>query len=230
MLQNFWDTLSRPFLSLKLAYEREKRMEKEIKRYYHNSLFRAVDLKLKTHYKQNSPFHISREYQKLNPEKENLYLYGETPLEVYETFAKKWGVKASDTYLELGSGIGRGILFLSCFFHCKCIGVEWVSEYVEKAKELVKAHKLKDTYFVNSDLFVFDFPKVDFIYLFGSCLKTTEIYEICKKIKSEASLAKIITVSFPLSYYDKDFHILDELSMPFEFGTTSVYLNKLSCH
>ncbi len=228
MFQSLLEKFTRPFLSFKLAYERQKRTETEVSRYYHNSLFQALDLRLKSNYSDRSPFKISKDYQNLNPDDRNLYLYGETPLCVYESFSKRWGLCESDLFLELGSGIGRGIFFLASFFHCKCVGVEWVPEYSERAKKIAQFNRLQDVYFVCSDLFKMEFPKANFIYLFGSCLKTHEIYELCEKLKRQSKNVKIITVSFPLSFYDKDFTTVDEFTAPYEFGKTSVYLNKIS--
>jgi SAM-dependent methyltransferase len=228
VFQNLLEKFSRPFLSLRLFFQRQKRIEYEVNRYYHNSLFKALDLKLKNYYSITSPYEISKGYQELNPSQENLYLYGETPLNVYEEFSKKWNISEKDTFLELGSGIGRGLFFLASFFHCKCIGVEWVSEYVNQAKKIAKFNNLKDVYFVRSDIFEIKFPQVNYIYLFGSCLKTEEILSLCSKFKLQTPNAKIITVSFPLSFYDESFEIIDELLVEYEFGKTSVYLNKIT--
>lgn len=218
----------RPFFYIKFFFERVRRYEFEVNRYYHNSLFKALDLRLKSRYSFRSPFDIGRSYQKLNPEKSNLYLYGETPLKIYEEMAERWSVAQSSTFLELGSGIGRGLFFLSSFFHCKCIGIEWIAEFVQEAKKIAQFNRLKDVYFMCGDLFNLQYPKVDFVYLFGTCLKTAEIESLCDIFFRDMPNAKIITVSYPLSFYNKNFHTLDEFQGDFEFGKTTLYLNSRS--
>ncbi len=198
-------------------------------RYYGNSLFKVLDLKLKYHYKNLTPFEISKEYQRKFPKKKHLYLYGETPLRVYEMMASRWDLGSNDRFTELGAGTYRGGLFLTSFFQCDYVGVEWLQEYAKFAMQLKKMHKLKPFTIICDDLFNVDLKDSNFIYLFGTCLKKDEIQTLCQKFSKECRASNIITVSFPLSDYSTDFITLDQMLLEFEFGLTTVYLQRVKC-
>lgn len=203
----------------------DRKLQKEVKkRYYHDHTFSQLDRALLTAYIFKNPYTISKNYLKKRNEKE-IHTYGETPLMTYEKIAEEVGLEPTDTFLELGSGRGRGALFLHYFFKCQVIGIERIPQFVKLSRHLAHKYHQGRVSFICIDMLKADFPPATVIYLYGTALADSEITPLVQKLKNYPKGTKIISISYPLTdYEEKAFHIEKSFTAAFPWGETEGYI------
>ncbi|QVL57090.1 MAG: methyltransferase domain-containing protein [Simkaniaceae bacterium] len=203
----------------------DRRLQKEVKKcYYHDHTFSHLDRSLLTAYIFKNPYTISKNYLKKRNEKE-VHTYGETPLMTYEKMAKEVGLEPTDTFLELGSGRGRGALFIHHFFKCQVIGVERIPQFVKLSRHLAHKYHQDRVSFICSDMLKGELPEATVIYLYGTALTDLEIAPLVQKLKKYPKGTKIISISYPLTDYDENaFHIEKSFTVSFPWGETEAYI------
>jgi protein-L-isoaspartate O-methyltransferase len=201
------------------------RLQKEVKRrYYTDTTFSHIDRSLLTAYIFKNPYTISKNYLKKRQARE-VHTYGETPLMTYDQLAKEVDLKPTDTFLELGSGRGRGALFLHHFYKCQVIGIERIPQFVKLSKYIADKYHQEKVQFICADMLKADLPSATVIYLYGTALSDTEIAPLIAKLKKYPKGVKIISVSYPLTDYDEtSFEILKTFSISYPWGETEGYL------
>ena len=89
---------------------------RELKSYGRNPRFVFPWLWLKLSYLLDSPYAVSRRYQR-RIKADNIYVYGETPLTSLELIAERSGVTADDHVFELGAGSGFTSIWSVSYTH-----------------------------------------------------------------------------------------------------------------
>lgn len=153
---------------------------------------------------------------------EDVHQYGETPLETIISIGRALNLKKNDHVFELGSGRGLAAFYLKIFFGCRVTAIEQIPLFVRKAKRINNLLKL-DIEFRCEDFCESDLSNATAIYLFGTCLSDEIIEKICKKIRVKQ---KVVSISYPLSDYDPDFHLLKMFEVEYPWGKTEAYLNE----
>lgn len=201
------------------------KLQKEVKRcYYSDTTFSHIDRSLLTAYIFKNPYTISKNYLKKRHAKE-IHTYGETPLMTYDKLAKEVGLNSSDTLLELGSGRGRGALFLHHFYQCHVIGIERIPQFVKLSKHVAHKYHQKRVEFICADMLKADLPPATVIYLYGTALTDAEIAPLIERLKKYPKGTKIISISYPLTDYDEtSFEITKTFSVSYPWGETEAYL------
>ena len=186
------------------------------KQFYSNERFKKLDQILLSNYRYKSPYYISKQYLKEKGAGQ-VHVYGETPLTTMEKIVREFGIKKTDTILEMGAGRGRTSLFLGEFVGAKVIAYELIPEFVKKMvpSPNVEMH--------TGDMFTADFSKVDGIYLYGTMLDDEEILALCEAFPKGV---KIITVSYPLKEYSELYQTKNVFMGRFPWGQTEVFLNE----
>jgi len=193
-------------------------------KYYRKPLFGFCDLFFILLYLFRNPFVTSRKFlQKKGVD--NIHTYGETPYSTLDKMAKSFAITSKDTVMELGAGRGKTLFWLSHFIGCKTIGVEWIPIFVKKASFLAKLFGKNKVDFFLSDMFKMDMKDASVVYLYGTCMEKAQIKKLIQKFSSHPDL-KIITISFPLDLYSKDYLTEKEIAVSFPWGETTAYLNR----
>lgn len=206
----------------------DRKLQREVKeKYYSDATFAKIDKALLTAYIFKNPYTISKNYLKKHRERE-IHTYGETPLKTYEKIAGECDLQPSDTFLELGSGRGRGALFLNHFYKCSVIGIERIPQFVKLSRHISQKYHLENASFICADMLQANIPDANIIYLYGTCLKDQEIHSLVKRLKKFPKKTKIITISYPLTDYDEEaFQIENTFSASFPWGETDAYLQTI---
>ncbi len=207
----------------------DRKLQREVrKRYYGNEQFAALDRALLTAYIFKNPYVISKKYLK-NRQAKELHTYGETPLTTYETIAREVDIQPTDTFLELGSGRGRGALFLHHFYKCQVIGIERIPQFVKLARHLSQKYEQNGATFICGDMLQVNIPQeVNIVYLYGSSLADSEIIQLVSRLKTLPSGTKVVTVSYPLTDYDNEAFTLEKtFPVSFPWGETEAYLQTM---
>jgi hypothetical protein len=202
------------------------------KRYDCNSQFRFIDKELRRAYFGLSPYVISKKFLKQKGE-ENVHVYGETPLTTLGMIATRCAISQDDYVVELGCGRGRGVFFLSCHFGCTVEGIEWISEFVDKAQEVAKKAKSRlnctlDITFSCQDMLKADLSNASVIYLYGTCLEDSSIARLLTSFRTLKKGAKVITVSYPITDYPNSdcFILKDSFIADYIWGKAEVFLHE----
>lgn len=218
-----------PFLSIKYGIKDFFLQCRVRKKYYQDPFFASLDHFLLKQYRFESPYQISKNYL-IEEGAEEIYTYGETPLETYEEIAKKGNLTSKDTFLELGCGRGRGMFFLSHFYQCQVIGIEKIPSFFQKGQLCKERFNMKKTTFLLGNMLELPLPPASFVYLYGTCLAEEEIRRLLEQFSIFPQHTKIITVSYPLSEYDKKerFKVIEQFPLCFPWGKTEGYFQEVS--
>ena len=184
-----------------------------------------------------NPYRLSRKYLLKKGAKE-IYAYGETPLRTFTQIAKEAGLTSQDSFLELGSGRGRGAFWLFSLIGCRVMGIEQIGFFVRVNKLLLRLFKKKRLSFVQGDYLALEkpFKEATVIYLYGTNLEEEFLKKLVQKFKvlnsttfktKTRATTKIITISYALSEYDQSFVTQKEWNVVFPWGKTTAYLNSL---
>ena len=173
-----------------------------------------------------NPYQISKRYLKRAREKD-IHTYGETPLMTFQKVAEQANICKDDIVLELGCGRGRGALFLNDFFKCQVVGVERIPHFVKIARHISDKQRVNGVTFHCQNFIEADIlGKATCIYLYGTCMNDREITKLLETLKKCSKGTRIVTISYPLTDYDKDDRLSLEksFSVSFPWGETEAYL------
>jgi hypothetical protein len=186
-----------------------------IRRYYRKGpLFALADIALGLASLFFNPYRIARKRG---------YVYGETPPSSLHRIASFCALTSGDSWLELGSGRGKGCFWVSQFIGCRTIGVEKVSLFFHVARA-IGARFFPRLTFVHADMADADFSEATFVYLYSTCMEENELRVLAEKMKGLPQGAKVVSVSAPLPEVP---HLKRVGSFPLSFpwGETEGYLH-----
>jgi hypothetical protein len=165
-------------------------------------------------YRQASTYYRSL---KMDP-----FVYGETPLwSVFQLF-QRLNLKPDAKVLDIGAGDFKVAFFLEAVFGFHVFGIEKIPHFCQQANYL-KTQLSKDRIeVIEGDFLKEKLPDCDVGFLFGSNLDDEVIFALLDRIRN---IPLMITVSFPLSDYSKNYRVQEEFELPFLFGKTTVYIN-----
>jgi hypothetical protein len=222
-MESIGDFFSFPYYAVKTLVFNIKEEQKVRAQFYQNSHFQRVDLALKKAYRWCNPYTVCKRFMQ-KEKKKQIHVYGETPLtELYKAlvFCK---ITPKDSFLDLGCGRGRVCLFVSTYFSCKSVGVDFVPLFCQKAV-LASRCLTEPPEFVTKDILSFDCSKATIIYFYSLLLEEEELIKQIEKFTKIKEGAKIITVSFPLSDYSPHFYTLHSFPAVYPWGKTTIFIN-----
>jgi SAM-dependent methyltransferase len=193
-------------------------------KFYPNAAFRRADLSLLRSYIGANPYVFSRRFLERSGES-NVYAYGETPLNSLQKIVETCELSEDDCIFELGCGRGRTCFWLALVFKAKkVVGIDFVPEFIEKAKAVKTGVEFLCEDFLKSDL-----TGATVIYLHGSCMKDEDIVKLNKKLIRLKPRLKVITTSFSMAEYDEGNHweVQKIFTGEFSWGSADVYLQTL---
>lgn len=211
--------------NLKVSFSNIIEFFKVAFRYYGNWSFLKADVSLRLMYLFHNPFKISKRFL-MNKGAEDVYAYGETPLTSMEKIVKECHITPKDTVYELGAGRGRVCFWLNTVVGCAAVGIEYIPEFVERAKLIVRRLKMQKIDFRFVDMLKADYSGATVCYLYGTCLEDESIKKLAAKFAKLPSGTKIITVSYPLTNFSEahNFEVMRRFSVPFTWGHADVFL------
>ncbi len=190
--------------------------------YYKNEEFRKRDLSLLISSLMNNPYRLGNRYVETTGDES--YTYGETPLTTMAEIVKRCDLKRGQTLFELGSGRSRAALFLATYFGLNVVAIENVEGLYQLCQSVLTKYPLDNFKLQKGDFFEADFSKADCLFLFGSCMKGSDIKRLIEKCQSLKKGAKVISVSFPLE--GEQLKLIDQFELPFYFGEATIYIHQ----
>lgn len=193
--------------------------------FYHCHLFQKCDLAMKEAYRFCNPFTVSKKFLRKKGEKE-INVYGEIPLTSLLKIAQECEIRPYDHVFELGCGRGRAAFFLRSFLNCKVTAVDFIPFFIARAQKIVERFKIEHLTFICDDILHIDLEEATCIYLYGTCLSDTLIAQLGGSFLSLPAKVKIITLSYPLKDYHKEFEIIKQFTVAVPWGNIDVFLNQ----
>lgn len=193
---------------------------------YTNTQFAKADLSLRLMYLFNNPFSISKRFleQRKN---QDIYAYGETPLKTLELILSKVKITKEDHFFDLGSGRGRAAFFINAFTDAKVTAIEYIPEFVDRAKRIQQKLNIQKLSFINEDLMDSDLSSGTIFYLYGSSYPDDFLKKLAEKLAHLKAGIRVISVSFPITEYLKDknlFEVINCFPTEFPWGESTVYV------
>ncbi len=152
-------------------------------------------------------------------------VYGETPCESLHRIATFCSLSASDCWLELGSGRGKGAFWVSHFIGCRTIGIEKVRLFSWIGKAIAALLRVKNLSFLCDDMANSPFSKASVVYLYSTCMDDAALRSLTEKMKALPAHAKVITISAPLPA-SQLFRVSGSFPISFLWGDTEAYVNE----
>ncbi len=178
-----------------------------------------LNLALDLLYLWHNPYRVSKKHL-LKRGEEDIYQYGETPLETAYQIGIEAEVTEKDHLFELGCGRGLVSFFFMKQFGCRVTGIDEVPLFIKKAKQIDTFFSLGCS-FLCEDFFESDLSAATVIYLYGTCLPDEAIHKLCDLFLPHQ---RIISVSYPLSDYNSDFKVLKKFDLAYPWGETEGYI------
>lgn len=192
---------------------------------YTNTQFAKADLSLRLMYLFNNPFSISKRFLEKR-KNEEIYAYGETPLKTLELILRKVKITTEDHFFDLGAGRGRVAFFINAFTDAKVTAIEFIPEFVDRAKKIQEKLKLSKLTFIQEDLLESDLSSGTIFYLYGSSYPDDFLKKLAEKLSRLKAGIRVISVSFPITDYLKDkklFEVMSCFPAEFPWGESTVY-------
>lgn len=193
---------------------------KDVFRYWRNYRFMKCDIRLLASYVGSSPYRISKIYLQ-HQGFEEIYAYGETPLEVMENISRECGIGSKDVFFDLGCGRGRGCFWMREFIHCQVVGIDFIPDFIEVAKLVAQKCGIQQISFRWEDYIRSDLSEATVIYYYGICSSDEEVERLTEKFNKLRAGTKVITVSFNLN--SEEFSLVKVFPVTFVWGKTDVY-------
>jgi len=156
--------------------------------------------------------------------RKNGFVYGETPPLSLGRIAAFCNLTPDDTWLELGSGRGKGCFWISHFIGCRTIGIEKVPLFYRLSSVLRWIFRMDRVCFIQADFNKAQFHEATCVYLYSTCMSEEDLEILAHQMKTLPIGAKVVTVSAPLP---KTAHFSERGSFPLSFpwGDTEGYLH-----
>lgn len=121
----------------------------------------------------NSPYRSGTFQQHLvsqqNRADKAAFVFGETPWFTVKKMLQKAQLQRGGTFVDLGSGVGRVVLYASWFFGAKSIGYEVLSQRHQQAEQVVQCSGVAGVTLLCQDLASADLERADVVYLVWTC-------------------------------------------------------------
>lgn len=153
-------------------------------------------------------------------------VYGETPIASFHRIAEFCSLSKEDTWLELGSGRGKGAFWISQFVGCQTIGVENISLFVYVSRIIRMLCRVKNISFVRADMRDVDFSAISFVYLYSTSMADKELIALEEKMGALPSKSRVLTISAPLPKLEPNFRLAGSFPVSFPWGTTEAYIHE----
>ena len=132
------------------------------------------------------------------PEDANdLLIYGDTPAPVLYRLLRRWGIKPTDVFYDLGCGCGMAV-FAGALLAKKAVGIDMVARAVDFCRRSETVLQAGNVEFIQADILDVDIREATFIYIASTTFPKEFRQKLRKKLGQCASGTKIVSVTHPM--------------------------------
>jgi len=221
MIREFFEVL---FVSIENSLYNLIQKVKEFFLFFPDMRFFFLDLSLYVLYLFSPPFRLRKSEGHELPVTFDELTYGETYYFTARDILKKVNFTSDDMFIDVGSGRGKMVFFVSMYFHARATGIDILPTFINRSNYLSEKLKLEHTHFILSDGRTFDFSSGTVIYLAGTCFSDSSVSLLLKSLRAAPEGAKIITLSYPLKAdYLK---LISKEIKYFSWGKSTVFIHE----
>ena len=177
-------------------------------RYYRNLRFALADLLLGIVYFCCNPYRLCRKRGEV---------YGETPISTLEQIVKRANLGPNDCWVEIGSGRGKGALWVAAQIGCQVVAIEKISFFAKTAHWIARLAGLRNFQSVCCDALDFDYQAATIVYLYGSSWPDELLDRIAERLQG----IRVISISAPM----KGDFLIESFPVSFPWGEAIAYLH-----
>ena len=152
------------------------------------------------------------------------FTYGETPYFTIRNILKSVSPTANDTFVDLGSGKGRCVLFAACYFGLEAVGVDMIPSFRILSSKVVNRLSLTSINLVESDFEAINFDNYSIIYICGTCFGKETWDIIHSKLGAVKTGTRVVSVTYSLQ--SSNLRMVSASVERFEWGLDKVYIYK----
>jgi len=129
----------------------------------------------------------------------------------------------NSVFVDLGSGLGKPLFFMSNWYAFKSIGIERNTSYVSFSNTLKQIFFLKDVSIEQGDLYTKPLPNGDIYLVAGTCFDDDLLLHLSNSIKNQNKDVVILSTTNPLPGFD----VVYSEFLPASWGKSKLYVQKL---
>ncbi len=149
-------------------------------------------------------------------------VYGTTPAPTVLQLLEFGGATADDVFYDLGCGLGVPTIVAAHF--CKrSIGIEFLPEVAEKAREVARGLNIDNAVFELNDYKSADVSLGTLIYCYSTCMRAQSRVEVAESVSRARPGTRILTVTHNFEHPELEMKEKRELS--WEGSSHTVYLH-----
>jgi hypothetical protein len=169
-------------------------------------------------------FHVySRNYSEVEASPSEL-TYGEMSYYSVWKCVKELKGQTFGECIDLGSGLGKSLIFLSLILECPCRGLEIDPIYVELSNRLLSFLNYKDSRIDLTNMTTLSSNEKALVFYPATCLEPSTMEAMNNRFKQLRSGSVVVSLSEKLNLSDYD--IIKELSLPMSWGYTTVFIQQ----
>ena len=193
---------------------------KEFLKWGMNKTWLKIQFLLFREYFLNSPFSIIKKYANKNDD----FIYGETPLLTLDRILNDAGVTSDDVFVDLGCG--RGLTLFGAYLskNMKCVGIDLIEPFIKKGKKIALELKTDKIEFITNDITTYDFSTGNVFFIAGTTFDEELINKVAKKLSKVKANTKIISLSQKINA--ENFKVMWKKKYQFSWGDTLVYMQE----
>lgn len=165
------------------------------------------------------------------------YVYGEIIPETFQTILEQAHVLENELFYDLGSGVGKAVLWAALSFPFKkAIGIEWLEELHRTSKKVLKKYQEQirpslplekqnqEVDFIQGDFFDVDLSDADVLFTHSTCFTDDTMNRLVQRLTSLKPGARIITATKHIT--SPAFELIHSKFYRMGWGEANIYIYK----
>lgn len=199
---------------------------------------KKIENLLKSLFKNNRSYRISRKEHKQLNSKDSDFIYGEINFLSFFHILEKVAPKSGEVFYDLGCGAGKAVFASALFFDLsKACGIELLpglcavaTANIKKANQLLKSFdkshakaslkQISRIQFINENFLDYQFTDADIVFINATCMKTTTWSSIVLALTKLKSGSRVIVTTKQIE--DKQFAMIAQNKELMSWGISKV--------
>ena len=126
--------------------------------------------------------------------------------------------------IDLGSGMGKPLIFMSMILNSKFKGIEISPQYVDMSKRLISLLNIKFVDIVMGDMSGFEVKGPSLMFFSATCLEPLTIKKLTSRFLTLEKGSVVVSISQKVGH--ESFKLLFKLRLPMSWGYATVFIQQ----